>query len=202
MLKANCYLRHTLSIVLIMTSFTHWVYAETPVEMTKGEISEVTLYQGTALVSRSVTLNDTSGMTEVVITDLPSTTDGSSVYADQAEGVQIRSVAFRTRPPTSADSIEPQVAELDAQVQHLERVISEKKNHIALYRIRQDLLRSLQNFSTPASNIELKRGLLDADQLKKLTIMYFELYEEASQKILELDFQIQDCKSVTFFYDF
>ena len=193
MLKAHWYTHVALYSALI-TSMAHSAHAETPVEMIEGKISEVTLYQGTALVSRSITLNNTSGMTEVIVTSLPSTTDGSSVYADQAEGVQIRSVAFRSRPPTSADSVEPQVAELDTQIQTLKRVISEKKNHIALYRIRQDLLKSLQNFSTPASNIELKRGLLDADQLKKLTLMYFELYEEASQKILEIDFEIQDKK--------
>ena len=71
-----------------------------PPEVLSGKIAEVTVYQGTALVSRVVELPAApAAAMEVVVSDLPSATDPNSVYADQAQGVEIRSVAFRTKAP-------------------------------------------------------------------------------------------------------
>ena len=75
--------------------------AQTPAVLS-GKISEVTVYQGSALVSRVVDIPDSpQAPMEVVVSGLPSATDSNSVYADQAKGVEIRSVAFRTKTPVS-----------------------------------------------------------------------------------------------------
>lgn len=172
------------------------MFSEIQTESVEGHISEVTLYQGTALVSRHIKLSEkTSGMTEVIITGLPSTTESSSVYADQAEGVQIRSVAFRSRAPSTSESVETQVTQLDAKIQKLRREITEKKNKIALHRKRQKFLNSLQTFTVPSAELEMKHGVLRADELEKLTLMHFRQYEHASELILVLDFEVTDLKS-------
>lgn len=50
-------------------------------------IKEVTLYQGTALVTREVVVpRGREGAFEVIVTGLPTATDAESVFADEAEG--------------------------------------------------------------------------------------------------------------------
>jgi hypothetical protein len=71
--------------------------------MISGKISDVTVYQGTALVSRLVEIPDGPAVSvEIVVSGLPSATDPNSVYADQAQGVVVRSVACRIKTPDQA----------------------------------------------------------------------------------------------------
>jgi uncharacterized protein (TIGR02231 family) len=160
----------------------------------KGHVNEVTLYkEGTALVSREIQLKQLPlGVGEVIITDLPATTVGTSVYADMAHGIQIRSVAFRSRPPKSSDDLKTQVQKRDQDIKGLERQLSEVSNHIRLLRRRQDILKSLSHFTTIHADKDLQHGVLKAKDLEHLTLMQFKEYEAASQKILKLDFQQED----------
>jgi len=157
-----------------------------------GKISEVTVYQGSALVSRVVDIPDGAlAPMEIVISGLPSATDANSVYADQAQGVEIRSVACRTKTQDEAAAAESEVAKLEQAIKDLRRKSSVAHNEIALRRIRQDFLKRLgSEFVAPAAQQEMTRGVLQAEELKKLTQMHFDEYEKASQEIMGLDLQI------------
>ncbi len=158
-----------------------------------GEIGEVTLYQGTALVTRAVALPDgQQGTYEVVIGPLPAATDPASVFADRVEGAVVRSVACRSRPPEEADVLAGKVGELDQAIRGLKNKIANDRNEIALRRIRQDYLRGLENFVAPAATQEMTHGVLQAKELEAVTQMHFREYEKASQEIMRLDFQIED----------
>ena len=81
---------------------TSLALAQAPSVLT-GKISDVTVYQGTALVSRIVEIPAAQAAPmEIVVSELPSATDPNSVYADQPQGVVIRSIAFRTKTPDKA----------------------------------------------------------------------------------------------------
>jgi len=158
-----------------------------------GAITEVTLYQGNALVSRHVDLPaGKSGPFEIVVSPLPTATDPSSVFADRATGVEVRSVACRSRPPAKAAELASEVNKLDLAIKDLEQKISTSNNEIALRRIRQDYLKSLGRFVAPAVNQEMAHGVLQAKELEQITQMHFKEYETASQEIMKLNFQIAD----------
>jgi uncharacterized protein (TIGR02231 family) len=154
----------------------------------------VTVYQGTALVSRVVEIPaGPAAAMEIVVSGLPSATDPNSVYADQAEGVVIRSVAFRTKTPDLATQAHSEVAQLEQSIKDLHRKSAIDQNEIALRRIRQEFLRRLgSDFVAPAAQQEMTHGVLQADELQKLTKLHFDEYEKASQEIMNLDVEIQE----------
>ena len=162
-------------------------------EVQEDAIQEVTLYQGTALVTRRVTVAaDRGGSFEIVVKGLPTATDPESVFADEGTGLEVRSVTCRMRSSEETKRVESEVAKMDGLIKQLERKNSTARNEIALRRIRQDYLRSLGSFVAPAARQEMSHGVLQADELASVTQMHFREYESASQEIMKLSNQIDD----------
>jgi len=158
-----------------------------------SEVTAVTLYRDTARVTRRVTVPaGQPGAGEFLIAPLPTATIPDSVHADREAGVTVRSVTCRPRNPLNPDHLNAEVARLDRTIRETERAMATARNEIALRRIRQDFLRSLGEFVAPASAQEMTHGVLQADELAKVTAMHFKEYETASQEILENDFDLQD----------
>ncbi len=165
--------------------------SQTPTPIT-GKISEITLYQGTAVVSRMVEVpTGKTGSFEIVIGPLPSATDASSVHADQAKGVSVRSVACRSRPPEEAAKLQGRAGEVAKEIEALEVKMSIAHNEIALRRIRQNYLKDLQGFVAPAAAQEMTHGVIQSKELEAVTQMHFREYEKASQEIMKLDLEIK-----------
>lgn len=176
-----------LALILLLPAAS----AQNAASALSGSIREVTLYRGTALVTREITLPaGPAGPMEIVVSPLPTATDPASVYADAARGVEVRSVSCRTRPPDDAAEMKSEVALLEQKILGVEQKISNARNEIALRRIRQEYLRNLGNFTAPAARQEMTHGVLQAEELRKVTQMHFTEYETASQEIMKLDFEI------------
>jgi uncharacterized protein (TIGR02231 family) len=158
-----------------------------------GRIDEITLYQGTAVITRLVDIPaDRTGPFEVVIGPLPSATDSLSVYADQAKGVTVRSVTCRSRPPEEAAKLQGRAGEVAKAIRELEIKMAVARNEIALRRIRQNYLKDLQNFVAPATAQEMTHGVIQSKEIEAVTQMHFREYEKASQEIMNLDLKIQE----------
>ena len=156
-------------------------------------IEVVTLYQGTALVTRKVTVPAAKeGSFEIIVKGLPTATDPESVFADEASGLEVRSVTCRMRSSDETKRVQTEVAKLDGLIKQLERQNSTAKNEIALRRIRQDYLRNLGGFVAPAAQQEMTHGVLQADELAAVTKMHFTEYESASQEIMKFSNEIDD----------
>lgn len=165
----------------------------------QNEIKEVTLYQGTALVTREVRIPaDREGTFEVIVSGLPTATDPESVFADEGTGLEIRSVTCRMRSSEETKRVKSEVAKLDGLIKELERKSSSARNEIALRRIRQDYLRNLGDFVAPAAQQEMTHGVLQADELATVTQMHFKEYESASQEIMKLTNEIEDDSETLF----
>lgn len=157
-----------------------------------GQIHDVTLYQGTAVVSRQVQIPATfQGPCEIVIGPLPSATDPTSVFADRVTGATVRSVACRSRPPEEAARLQGRAGELEQAILEMEAKIATSKNEISLRRIRQDYLKDLQKFIAPAATQEMTHGVIQSKELEAVTQMHFTQYEKASQEIMKLDLEIK-----------
>ena len=191
--KLSPIITNALCVLIITSLAVCFVSAQTPAVIS-GKISEVTVYQGTALVSRVVEIPAApEASMEVVVSGLPSATDSNSVYADQALGVVIRSVAFRTKEPDKATQAQSEVAKLEQSIKDLQRASAIARNEIALRRIRQEFLKRLgSDFVAPAAQQEMTHGVLQADELKKITKLHFEEYERASQEIMKLGLDIEE----------
>ena len=154
-------------------------------------IKEVTLYQGTALITRHIKVPaKKEGSFEIIVKGLPTATDPESVFADEADGLEVRSVTCRKRSSEETNRVKSKVAQLDETIKNLTRKITISKNEIALRRIRQDFLKNLGNFAAPAARQEMAHGVLQATELEKVTKMQFKEYETASQEIMKFDLEI------------
>lgn len=158
-----------------------------------GDVTAVTLHRDIARVTRRIQVPaGQQGPAEFVIAPLPTATLPESVHADHDLGVSVRSVTCRARDPLNPDHLNAEVARLDRAIRETERAMATARNEIALRRIRQSYLRSLENFVAPAAAQEMTHGVLQADELQKVTSMHFKEYETASQEILDNDFDLDD----------
>ena len=62
-----------------------------------SKITDVTVYQGQALVTREVSVPEGDGTVELVVTPLPPQAVDSSLYTEGADGLRVLSTRFRTR---------------------------------------------------------------------------------------------------------
>ncbi|QDU90498.1 hypothetical protein Pla175_39030 [Pirellulimonas nuda] len=153
--------------------------------LTDGDVTEVTVYQGQALVTRSVTLpGDQTGLQEVVVTNLPALILPESLYAEPGEGLEIRSVRYRTRPVEQ--DVRAEVRELDEQLQELRDELSAVEREQKLLADRTKYLNSLEGFTAGTAKNELEHGVLNAETLTSLTELIFSRREQVAAEELEL----------------
>ena len=69
----------------------------TPPRPAASRITDVTVYQGQALVTREVSVPEGEGTVELVVTPLPAQTVDGSLYTEGADGLRVLSTRFRTR---------------------------------------------------------------------------------------------------------
>ncbi|QEG32856.1 mucoidy inhibitor MuiA family protein [Bythopirellula goksoeyrii] len=177
-------IRHAFAALLVVLSVNSFsVQAAEPVS-TEGHVSAVTVYQGQALVTRKIDIEETEGLLELVVTNLPESVLAGSLFAEPGDGIQIRSVRYRTRP-IEAD-VRQEVRELDEQIQAVDDKLAAVAQERGLLAQRSQYLTQLAQFAAVTSQQELKNGVLNADTLKELTQFQFSERDEIAKRELEL----------------
>ncbi len=167
----------------IILTCTMTVGAQEPFE-TKGTLDAVTVYRGQALVTRLVDVPGPAGLREVVITDLPGRTVEGSLFAESADGVEIRSVRYRLRPV--AQDVREEVRALDEQIRAVQDQQQANARHRAVLAERKDYLDKLEAFVAPTAGMELSQGVLNAQTLKDLSEYVYEQRKALAERDLEL----------------
>src|SRR6185369_14467582 len=89
--------------------------------LTEGKVESVTVYRGQALVTRVADLGGPAGLREIVITNLPDRVLPGSIFAESADGVEVRSVRYRVRP--ASKDVREDVRQLDEKIQQTQTAI-------------------------------------------------------------------------------
>ena len=160
---------------------------------THGRISEVTVYQGQALVTRDVPIEAAAGLHEVVVTGLPEQVVPDSLYAETGEGVSVRSVRYRLRP-VEQDTRE-EVRVLDERMLAINDQIDQRERQRQVLAQRRNYLAQLESFVAPTANTELTQGVLNADTLKSLSEFLFAQHEAIVTAELEADRATRDLRT-------
>jgi hypothetical protein len=151
---------------------------------TAGTVDAVTVYRGQALVTRIVEVPGPAGLREVIVKNLPDQVVPASIYAESADGVQVRSVRYRLRPV--ATDVRDEVRQYDEQIQDVQDKIEANTRHAQWLGEHKAYLAKLEQFVAPTANVELTQGVLNADTLKSLTEFLFEQRQKLSGEDLEL----------------
>lgn len=149
----------------------------------KGVVDAVTVYRGQALVTREVPIAAREGTFEIVVTDLPARVIPSSLHADSPDGVQVRSVRYRTRP--IAHDVREDVRKLDdALAAAADRLVALARRGEVITE-NKAYLTSLTAFVAPTAQTELTRGVLNAQTLEQLSTYITGEREKLSTQELE-----------------
>ncbi|HUU85141.1 MAG TPA: mucoidy inhibitor MuiA family protein [Phycisphaerae bacterium] len=151
---------------------------------TTGTVDAVTVYRGQAYVTRVVEVAGPVGLREVVITELPEQVVPDSIYAEAADGVEVRSVRYRVRPVE--EDVRQEVRELDEKLRQVGDKIEANQRHRELMDEQKTYLDNLEAFVAPTASTELSKGVLNADTLKTLTDFVFEKRQTIAEEELRL----------------
>lgn len=178
-----------LYILAVTLTATLWIAVAAAAEDTEsvtqaGAVEQVTLYRGQALVSRTIPIEAARGNIELVVPDLPANVVPESLFAEGAEGLQVRAVRYRTRAVGEAPREE--VRKLDEQIEALQAAQQEIAATQQLVAQHMQYLDKLEGFVAPTATAELTKGVLDAEQLQQLTEFTFTRRTEAMKQQLEL----------------
>lgn len=149
-----------------------------------GKMTAVTVFQGQALVTREVDMPDAEGLVEVIVKNLPERILAGSLYAEPADGVEIRSVRYRVRP-IEGDSRE-EVRTLDEHTKNLKDEQRELAAKVVGLNKREAYLNKLENFTAGAGNSDLQHGVLDAKSLIEMSGYVFEQRDEIATQRFEM----------------
>ncbi|HEX4796048.1 MAG TPA: mucoidy inhibitor MuiA family protein, partial [Humisphaera sp.] len=131
-----------------------------------NRIIAVTVYQGTALVTREVEVGEGSGLMEFVVSPLPPQTIDSSLYTESSDGIRVLTTRYRTRAV-----MEDTRAEVRARQDQIKK-LNDKNQELQkqLETIAQDLqlLAKLENFTAATMQQLTEKGQLNADSTIKL----------------------------------
>ncbi len=159
---------------------------------TRGKVDAVTVYRGQAMVTRSIDLPDKAGLIEILVTDLPQRVVPGSLFAEGPDGVQVRSVLYRTR--AVAQDVREEVRKIDDQLKALTLSATGIERQIDVIRKNAEYLTKLEQFVATSAQTELTRGVLNADTLDKLTTTVFSNREKLSKDQLAGETQLAAVK--------
>jgi hypothetical protein len=171
-------------IWLILIEFQSAAVGAAEPVTTEGRVVAITVYQGQALVTRELDVPGAEGLLEVVVTNLPENVLPGSLFAEPADGVQVRSVRYRARP--IEEDVREEVRELDQKIQAVQDQLAAVAQERELLKQRKSYLTQLENFTAATSQQELKSGVLNAETLKDLTQFIFTERDTIAKRELEL----------------
>jgi hypothetical protein len=148
-----------------------------------SKITDVTVYQGQALVTREVSVPDGDGTVELVVTPLPPQTVDSSLYTEGAEGLLVLSTRFRTRAIKEDTRLEVRakqelIKKLRADARRLEKEIAVQQEDLGY-------LQKLGGFTSTALTGLTEKGRLDSEAI--LTLSKFVMENRGTKSKTETD---------------
>lgn len=159
-------------------------------QVVESKIERVTLYRGTAMVTRMVTVPAGEGEMALVVGDLPPAINPQSLNAAGNDAVSVRSVRFRTRAVKTEPNAE--LAELQAQFKNLSREMQKLQAMSTTLAERKKYLDSLEGFTAPTAKGNLAEAKLDPKALIEVSEYIFEKRQAITTETLDLSNQQQD----------
>jgi len=182
----------SISAVALLPALACVSWAETPL-VTNGDVDAVTVYRGQALITRVVDVPGPAGLHEVVVTELPENVAPGSLYAESADGVEIRSVRYRIQPVK--EDVRDEVRRLDEKLQELRDQLDANGRRQELMEEKRSYINKLEAFTAGTANSELSQGVLNADTLTKLTDMIFNHRHTLAEDGLQLGLEARDLRN-------
>lgn len=132
-----------------------------------SELTDVTVYQGTALVTRTVSVPQGAALTEVVVTPLPARVVPSSLYTEGGDGLRILSTRLRAR--ALREDIRAAVRAKEQQVQELQAKAQRLQAEVESNRLDTEFLKKLEDFTSGTAKNLAEQGRFASEPITELS---------------------------------
>lgn len=156
----------------------------------KGVLDSVTVYRGQALVTRVLDVPGPVGLREIVIPELPERIQPESLFAEADGRGAVRSVRYRVRPVLQ--DVREEVRTIETEIRSVQDQLQALARRKQLLAEQAAYLGNLETFASTTANMELSRGVLNADTLKTLTLFMFERRETLASEELRMGLEQRD----------
>ncbi len=155
---------------------------------TASRVTQVTVYQSNALVTREVDVPEGAGVMELVVGSLPPTTVNSSLYSEGGDGIFVMTTRFRTRP--IQEDTREEVRKLQAQLK--EHAETAQKIQAEIKTLEQNLamLAKLENFTSATTEKATEKASLNGETVITLTKYVMDQRAEKSKEVVSLQQQL------------
>ena len=154
-----------------------------------GTIRQVTLYRDSALVTREIAVPPGEPSRTLDVPDLPELMIANSVYADGDESTVVRAVRVSNSP--AVESQRQEVRDLDRQLEELKQQRAELQVTLGVIAKNIESLDQLSRFSFAAGQMDLNRGVLNAETLTGLTTFSMNQHRELAGEQLRCQTQLE-----------
>ncbi len=155
-----------------------------------GAISEVTVYRGQALVTRTLDLEVPAGSSEIIVTGLPHQIVSESLYAQASGDAMVLSVRYREQ--AVQEDTREEVKQLDAKIEDMNRQIKHTQRNLEHGSNLRGRYEPFWNLSTTTANHDFDRALLQYEPIEKLTGYLEGKMTQLHENALNLEDQLED----------
>jgi uncharacterized protein (TIGR02231 family) len=165
--------------------------AKTDDVIVNGRVSEVVLYRGQALVTRTIPIDGDKGSLTIVVSPLPEQVVSGSLFAEGTDSTQVTAVRYRTT--AVQDNPNQEIREYDKAIEELnDEIISARKSQEVLAKRTLYLDQLDTGFVQPAAKSDLSRGVLDAKAVETITNFSFDKRQAIAEQSIALDKKIRE----------
>ncbi len=175
-------------VIIVIAFLCSAAFADLPT--TTGTISNVTVYRGQALVTRSINIKLPSGASELIVKDLPAMIVPESIYAQTPDNVKVLSVRYRQR--AVREDTREEVRNLNARIEEVKYKLKCAERDYKYFGHYGKMFDELKDFAVTSAKSDLNRGLLTFEPIEKLVGLIEEKSFEYHKHTTELEDKIAD----------
>ncbi len=177
-----------ISAIIVIANSCTVAFADVPI--TTGTISNVTVYRGQALITRSISVNLPPDVSELIVKDLPAMIVPESIYAQTSDNIKVLSVRYRQR--AVREDTREEVKKLDAQIEDVKYKLKCADRDYKHFEHYGKMFDELKDFTITAAKSDLNRGLLVFEPIEKLAGLIEDKSFEYHNRTTELEDKIAE----------
>lgn len=154
-----------IAAALMAVTLTAAAFAEP--QITNGTISDVIVYHGRALVTRTIELDAKTGDLELLVENLPERILPESLYAQAQNGIQVLSVRYRVKE--IKEDPRQEIRELDQQIEDVDKQIYRSLRDKEQCNVMYGKFAHMWDLSFDTAKTSFEKGAFSAESMKDYT---------------------------------
>lgn len=185
-------------IVVSVLALSSWAFCQAPPapppavdgpRPAPSKVVEVTVFQGTALVTREVAVPEGVGPLELVVSPLPPQTIDSSLYTEGSSSIRVLTTRYRTR--AVREDTREEVRAREARIRALRADLAKLERENAVINQNLSLLEKLESFTAATMQSLAEKGMLNAQATMELTKFIMEDRSTRATRQVEIQQLVQ-----------